>query len=191
MIQLMFSFSRQPLQLCGWMIINFLTLLLVPYILGHFDLDHKIPASMLASRYYSLDFVLYWLLFNLVVFYTIVELEKYIHKVHHSRAMIEAQKDELTHLNQNLEKVVLLRTTALEEQNQKLIDYAFYNAHELKGPFCRIKGLLHLMELSDNENDRQEIKVRLRRSLEELGRKIDQIQVIVQDERPVLPVDHE
>jgi len=66
-----------------------------------------------------------------------------------------------------------------------------FTVYILRSDVCRIKGLLHLMELTDNENDRQEIKVRLTRSLEELGRKIDQIQVIVQDKRPVLPVDHE
>ncbi len=182
----MLSYSRQPFQFFGWMTVNFLILLLVPYILIQFDTFHRIPVEMLSNRYYALDFVLYWLLFNLVVFYTIVELEKYIQRVHNSKALIEIQKDELAKLNQNLEAVVSQRTLALEEQNKKLKDYAFYNAHTLRGPFCRVKGLINLKELNDsNDENTGEINDRLRVSLEELDQRIQEIQLIVQQEEVI------
>jgi light-regulated signal transduction histidine kinase (bacteriophytochrome) len=86
--------------------------------------------------------------------------------VHKSKTLIEDQKEELTSLNQNLEAVVLQRTQILEEQNQKLKDYAFYNAHTLRGPFCRIKGLVHLRQLVNDEDlDAKEINTRLIQSL--------------------------
>lgn len=187
MIQLMLSYKSQPFQFWGWIGINFVMLLVAPAILTGFDLTHRIPASLIGG-YYLLDAILYWLLFNLVVFYTIVELERYIQYVQTSRALIQNQKDELASLNQNLEAVVLQRTEVLKEQNQKLLDYAFYNAHELRGPFCRVKGLIHLMELSDNPEDLQEIQGLLKKSLDELDAKIAEIQVIVQHEDQSVPV---
>lgn len=181
MIQLMLSYKSQPIQFWGWIILNFLLLLLAPTILKDFDLRHRIPATLVGG-YYLLDTILYWLLFNLVVFYTIIELERYIQYVQTSKALIESQKDELALLNQNLEAVVLQRTQVLKEQNKKLLDYAFYNAHELRGPFCRVKGLIYLLELSNNPKEIQETKELLKKSLNELDKKIAEIQAIVQTE---------
>jgi hypothetical protein len=107
--------------------------------------------------------------------------------VQKSKDLIESQKDELASLNQNLESVVLQRTKVLEEQNQKLINYAFYNAHELRGPFCRVKGLIYLLELSNNPRETQEIKSLLKKSLDELDAKIAEIQVILQKENHSTP----
>lgn len=183
LIQLMLSYSKQPVQFWCWIGINFITLLFVPEILMYFNSLQTIPTEMISGRYYRLDFILYWLLFNLVVFYTIVELEKYIQNVRGSRALIESQRDKLTALNQNLEEIVLQRTLTLEEQNQKLRSYAFYNAHSLRGPFCRIKGLIQLQELRDNSAaDNLEIDLLLKHCLEELDTKIHEIQFIVQSE---------
>jgi len=183
MIQLMLSYKNQPIQFWSWMIANLLTILFAPTILLESDSYHRIPPSLISGPYYILDSILYWLLFNLVVFYTIIELERYIKYVHTSKALIEDQKEELTSLNQNLEAVVLQRTRALEEQNQKLKDYAFYNAHTLRGPFCRVKGLVHLRELVKIDGrEAEEINTRLLQSLEELDQKIQDIQLIVQNE---------
>jgi len=182
MIQLMLSYKSKPFQFWGWIIFNFLLLLFSPTILKDFDLSHRIPSSV-AGRYYLLDAILYWLLFNLVVFYTIIELERYIQYVQTSRTLIENQKDELAALNENLEAVVLQRTQVLKEQNKKLLDYAFYNAHTLRGPFCRVKGLILLKQFfNEKSSDTKEINARLMESLEELDQKIQDIQVIVQQE---------
>ncbi len=182
MIQLMLSYKNQTRQFSGWMAANFLTLLFAPAFLLDSDSYHHIPSTLIDNQYYALDSILYWLLFNLVVFYTIIELERYIRFVHTSKVLIENQKDELATLNQNLEKVVRLRTLALEEQNQKLKNYAFYNAHELRGPFCRVKGLIYLFEISNNPKEIEEIKDLIKKSLDELDKKIAEIQLIVQQE---------
>ena len=34
----------------------------------------------------------------------------------------------------------------IELQNQKLIEYAFYNAHKVRGPLARILGLVYLLK---------------------------------------------
>jgi light-regulated signal transduction histidine kinase (bacteriophytochrome) len=34
----------------------------------------------------------------------------------------------------------------IELQNQKLLEYAFYNAHKVRGPLARILGLVYLLK---------------------------------------------
>jgi len=46
------------------------------------------------------------------------------------------------------------RTSELERKNKALEEYAFINAHELRGPVASILGLVHLMQklkLSEDE----------------------------------------
>ncbi len=40
------------------------------------------------------------------------------------------------------------RTRELEGLNQQLMEYAFYNSHKVRGPLCRIMGLVNLISLS-------------------------------------------
>jgi signal transduction histidine kinase len=51
---------------------------------------------------------------------------------------------ELSELNQNLEKIVEMKTQILRKQNEALSNYAFANSHELRGPVARILGLINV-----------------------------------------------
>lgn len=66
-------------------------------------------------------------------------------KVLEQKAEIEAQSDEILSINENLEMLVKQRTTELEEQNKKLESFAFFTAHELRGPLARILGLVSII----------------------------------------------
>jgi light-regulated signal transduction histidine kinase (bacteriophytochrome) len=104
-----------------------------------------------------------------------------ITRIRNSKSLIESQKNELNKFNQHLEKEVHERTSKLEEQNDKLKKHAFYNAHLLRGPFCRIQGLIQLEELVQNTDaDKQEIRKRLQESINELDTRIKEIQEIVE-----------
>ena len=69
---------------------------------------------------------------------------------------LKAQKQMLYKIIQELyekEKDNLLKSEELvaqkeeiELQNQKLIEYAFYNAHKVRGPLARILGLVYLLK---------------------------------------------
>lgn len=69
---------------------------------------------------------------------------------------LKAQKQMLYKIIQELyekEKENLLKSEELvaqkeeiELQNQKLLEYAFYNAHKVRGPLARILGLVYLLK---------------------------------------------
>lgn len=69
---------------------------------------------------------------------------------------LTAQKQMLYKIIQELyekEKDNLLKSEELvaqkeeiELQNQKLVEYAFYNAHKVRGPLARILGLVYLLK---------------------------------------------
>lgn len=56
--------------------------------------------------------------------------------------------NQLKEANDNLEKTVANRTAALREQNKRLEEYAFLNAHDLRGPVARILGIINLLEMN-------------------------------------------
>jgi hypothetical protein len=70
---------------------------------------------------------------------------------------LKAQKQMLCRIIHELyekEKENLLKSEELvaqkeeiELQNKKLLEYAFYNAHKVRGPLARILGLVHLLKL--------------------------------------------
>jgi signal transduction histidine kinase len=69
---------------------------------------------------------------------------------------LKAQKQMLYRIIQELyekEKDNLLKSEELiaqkeeiEQQNQKLLEYASYNAHQVRGPLARILGLVYLLK---------------------------------------------
>lgn len=61
------------------------------------------------------------------------------------------QSKQIAHNNERLEDIVQDRTQKLKEQNERLSKYAFMNSHELRGPICRMIGLLNLLKLTKNE----------------------------------------
>jgi len=75
---------------------------------------------------------------------------------------------EIHKMNENLETVVRDRTEELKQQNQRLIEYAFFTAHEVRGPLARILGLVELSKINTTPEDRVEILKRLEISAYEL-----------------------
>lgn len=55
-------------------------------------------------------------------------------------------QEETQNINENLEQIIEKRIQKIEEKNYQLEEYAFINAHILRGPVCRILGLLNLMQ---------------------------------------------
>ncbi len=67
---------------------------------------------------------------------------------------IEAQNEELVQsqenlyqLNSHLESLVEERTAEVKQQNERLIRYAYTNAHHLRGPVARVLGLILLSKM--------------------------------------------
>lgn len=91
---------------------------------------------------------------------------------------IESQATELKHLNEQLQELnrsleskIEERTRTLTWQNQKLNEYAHFNAHQLRAPVVSILGLLQLIDrLELPEADHELI-----RQLQTCGKDLDRI----------------
>lgn len=182
-IQLMLSHSKEKLLFWIAITLNLITLTYASDILIYASLGVNGAIELLTHHYYVLDSILYWLLFNLVMFYVILVIEAYISKVGDSYTLAKNQKEDLRKLNLSLEEKVAQRTSELMLQNEKLINYAFFNAHELRGPFCRIKGLLYLKSLDNlTTDDLYQINKRLNLDIIELEKTIHKIQQLVNED---------
>jgi PAS domain S-box-containing protein len=72
-------------------------------------------------------------------------------------------------LNQELESKVEFRTLLLKRQNEKLSEYAFINAHLLRGPLCRIQGLVQVMQLNtDKKSEMDQLLIYMQQATKEL-----------------------
>ncbi len=180
--QFFFSPKRERLLFWPIMAANGLAILLAPGTLRNFDTDGDVPALLVSNEYFFYDGILYWLLFNLVTFYVVRIVENYIEELRQSNAMVVRQKDELNALNQRLEEKVRERTAVLELQNEKLAQHAYFNAHLLRGPFCRVKGLLILLDMGNDPGEAAFIKQKLTHSISELDVRIKEIQRLVESD---------
>jgi signal transduction histidine kinase len=97
---------------------------------------------------------------------------------------LKEQQDLLSTLNERLELLVTERTSKLNNQNAKLLEYAYLNSHRLRAPMSRIKGLRNLMAY-DPENS-QQYEVYLQQALDELDQVVESISLILQNEDPEL-----
>ncbi len=83
--------------------------------------------------------------------------------------------------NENLENLVRERTDKITNQNQKLIDYAFRNAHNVRGPLARILGLVNLITI-ENKDTNTDYVSRLSESSKELDASIRTMSKLLEDE---------
>jgi signal transduction histidine kinase len=85
------------------------------------------------------------------------ELQQKNEELKASEEQLLASGDELRRINGNLNQVVEHRTEALINQNKKLLEHAFINAHKVRSPLARILGLVNLVgqeiKLTNKGND--------------------------------------
>lgn len=94
---------------------------------------------------------------------------------------LRQQSEEIKQINDKLEFMVQQRTQELELQNHQLAEYAYINGHLLRGPLCRVQGLIYLMELSDKIDQTDPMYVHLRDSVDEFAGVVKHINTLVED----------
>jgi hypothetical protein len=199
LIHVSFSARQEPVKFWLFLIGNFWLLLLCKQILISNDVSPESQNILRTDPYYVLDYILYWLLFNLLTYYLLHVVESYINGLSEANTLINSQREELSErnnelkqavtsleqvnkrvadLNKNLEIKVWERTKELEIKNEQLVHYAYMNAHKLRGPFCRVKGLVLLKGLVSKSHTEEEhlINKLLLESLEELDNVTNKIQ---------------
>ena len=91
-----------------------------------------------------------------------------IRKIKINRALIKR-------INFSLEEKVKERTKELESRNAVIEQYAFANAHLVRGPLARILGLAALLEMEGEKTEELRDLLRSAQSLDEVIREINQI----------------
>lgn len=92
---------------------------------------------------------------------------------------ITQQREELQSINNTLDLLVQNRTKHIESQNQQLLEYAFFNAHKVRGPLARILGLSQLIESSENEEDFDYMIQKIKENAHEMDAVITEINVML------------
>lgn len=95
---------------------------------------------------------------------------------------IESQ-NELIHIHNNsLEKLVEKRTSHIKLQNERLLQYAFFNSHKVRAPLSNILGLVYILQQnadSMERKDRETMLETLKNESERLDSEIRTIQEII------------
>jgi tetratricopeptide (TPR) repeat protein len=117
------------------------------------------------------------------------ELQKLHRDIYEKHEEILAQSEELTQaneeisrINESLEAEVTHRTDKIERQNKILIEYAYSNAHNVRGPLARILGLASLMSKEDDPELLKEYNTYIYVSAQELDNVIRAINIKLQNE---------
>jgi PAS domain S-box-containing protein len=102
---------------------------------------------------------------------------------------IEKQSDKLKQLyteiksiSDNQEVIIEERTRRIKVQSEKIIQYAFMNAHNLRAPVARIMGLIMLINHDKSNVDINEMLGLIDREVNELDQVIKRINQVLADE---------
>ncbi|MFZ5970459.1 MAG: hypothetical protein ACOYXA_02595 [Bacteroidota bacterium] len=202
LIQLMFSRRTEGIWLWPLLGLNLLLVFYaIPFLLSAEDAQSPELIAVVNNKYFKLVILLYWLLSSVLIFFIVNAIENLFIDLARANKIIQDQKEEVTAineellqsnqtlvklneefqtLNENLEQMVKNRTEELAEKNLRLTDYAFLNAHKLRAPFCRIKGLQQLREVTPVE-EHAALEKMIEKELDDLGNIISEIQKIVSE----------
>ncbi len=68
------------------------------------------------------------------------------HQRRKQKLLLEEKQKQITELNESLRAKVSERTDALKKMNEQLLNFAFINSHNIRGPICRLLGLRNSIE---------------------------------------------
>lgn len=81
---------------------------------------------------------------------TNIELIEKTHEIETQNEELLQSQENLFQLNNHLESLVDARTKEVKDQNERLVRYAYTNAHHLRGPVARLLGLVQLSKMEVN-----------------------------------------
>jgi hypothetical protein len=154
--------SKKPFLLIMGILPNMLSLLFFDFTLSQFGLgreQHGVVGSeavLIGSR----TFVAYCIIsLGCFIFRSIVTYNDELNKViltelREKSEEIKAQNEELVQsqerlneINLHLEELVTAKTASIQQQHEKLLHYAYANAHHVRGPVARLLGLIQLSRI--------------------------------------------
>ena len=88
----------------------------------------------------------------------------------------------LKELNENLEKTVKERTGIILKKNEKLREFAYMNAHNVRGPLSNILGLTYLLKKEEMTKEHKDLVTHLNTSAEKLDTEFHQLRTYMENE---------
>lgn len=89
------------------------------------------------------------------------------------------QQRELNEIRNKLEATIPEKITEVQNRADVLNEYAFINAHHVRGPLARVLGLIYLIELENNGKASPEALHKIKRSAEDMDAIIGKINRII------------
>jgi signal transduction histidine kinase len=102
-----------------------------------------------------------------------IQLMRIANTLQQQNEELKSQQEEIQAINDNLEDIITERTKSIEQKSNLLSEFAFINAHLLRGPLCRIIGLINLIEM-EKEADLTELKKQIS-DVDKIVKSINQI----------------
>ena len=177
-----------------WIIIAISILVLMVYFLfpGWLDMESPFEPGKINPVQRNVD---YLVVAGLIVAFTIYMKRKFIvyrdqvskryqqldhiaQTLHHQNQELATRQEETRAINENLESLVENRAHEVEKNNKALAEYAFINAHMLRGPLCRIIGLINLMEKEPGEYPATQL-AQLKSIAQEIDRHVKEINSVI------------
>lgn len=109
-----------------------------------------------------------------------LEIQRKTEEIQAQNEEIMAQAEEIKGINENLEMLVKQRTEELQKKNKALEEYAFINAHKLRGPLASILGLINLIGKTSLDAEARVINQHLQQSAEELDEIVRSITIAIE-----------
>lgn len=112
------------------------------------------------------------------------ELKELNDQIVMQREELRMANEKIRSINENLESLVKQRSDHIEFQNQQLTEYAFFNAHKVRGPLARILGIINLLKINPEWLESDNLIEKLEEASRELDFSIKEINGILEPGEP-------
>lgn len=183
MVQILFSWRRERIAYISLVILTWLIIFFYVDYLQYFRQpgDQNVLYEAGFSRW-RLLVVFIAVFFNGAVVYMLrvnneltESLVKHNETIETQNEQLAAQREKLVALTMQLREKVDSTHEQLSEQNLKLTEYTYFNSHILRAPVSRIRGLINLLTIKLSQEEENEVRHRLAKSMEELDDAIKEI----------------
>ncbi|MEO9965776.1 MAG: tetratricopeptide repeat protein [Reichenbachiella sp.] len=97
--------------------------------------------------------------------------------------------EEINNINSNLEKIIEERTQMIKAQNEKLLEYAFLSAHEIRGPLSSILGLTQMLKEHPDDKSLMSITTQLHDKSADMDFVIKKMVTSLEEEIQLRPIN--
>lgn len=189
MVQVVFSWYRERWIYLFWLLFTWLIIIFFVEYISYFRIPDD-PTRIFVNG------LLKWRIFifmvaaflNVVTIYMVQtnhrmrqELERQNLTVLQQNERLESQRISLEELTKRLAERVENRTHQLNQQNERISEYSYFNSHILRAPVSRIRGLVNLLSLPISSEEETKVRGLLTESMNELDDAIKTINERLQE----------